>query len=120
MQDPSGGVPGALLHHVHLVSQFKFPIIPQMLQPENVVQYLVRAQQIVREAPVAWQYLIPPRDARDGSLYLMWQPTSRLGNVFATDGYVWASPETTHTKELRGYVRPPLNLCDVSDIVTFH
>jgi len=102
MQDPSGGVPQALLQHVHLQSAYQYPYTPQPLTSEQAIDYLLNAPRIIRElTSVAWTYLNQPAD---GTLLLTWQPVNQLGQSFASDGYLWASVENAFTQEIRGYV----------------
>ena len=37
---------------------------------------------------------------------LVWQPLGKMGTQFASDGYIWADPETAFSSEARGYVSP--------------
>ncbi len=67
-----------------------------------VVEYLIQAPRIVKEqAPMNWQFLTSPQD---GDILLVWQPP-QMGAQEASDGYVWADPETAFSSEMRGYVR---------------
>jgi hypothetical protein len=61
------------------------------VEPAEVTKWLMAAPKIARDtAPFLWTYLDCPQD---GSILLTWQPTSRRGIEFASDGYVWTSPE---------------------------
>ncbi|KAF1357885.1 DUF1750-domain-containing protein [Lizonia empirigonia] len=98
--DPSAQVPNHLLAHVHLVSSYRFPVLPQ-LRPEQAVEYLIKGPQIVRDtSPVAWTYFATP--PQDGTVILTWQPP-RMGSHFASDGMVWADPESAFDMPVRGY-----------------
>ncbi|KAF9695008.1 hypothetical protein EKO04_006775 [Ascochyta lentis] len=98
--DPSAQVPNHLLAHVHLVSSYRFPVLPQ-LRPEQAVEYLIKGPQIVRDtSPVAWTYFATP--PQDGTVVLTWQPP-RMGTHFASDGMVWADPESAFDMPVRGY-----------------
>jgi hypothetical protein len=98
--DPSAQVPNHLLAHVHLVSSYRFPVLPQ-LRPEQAVEYLIKGPQIVRDtSPVIWTYFTAP--PQDGTVILTWQPP-RMGTHFASDGMVWADPEQAFDMPVRGY-----------------
>ncbi|KAF2402443.1 DUF1750-domain-containing protein [Trichodelitschia bisporula] len=101
MQDPSNGVPPALLPHVHLISAFRYPLIAT-LEMDKAWEFLLNAPRIVKEmAPMAWQYLqVPPTD---GQVFLTWQPAGQRGNKLSSDGYVWADAESTFHYEKNGY-----------------
>ncbi|QSZ33844.1 hypothetical protein DSL72_005417 [Monilinia vaccinii-corymbosi] len=100
MQDPSQGIHRDLLHHVHLLSTYRFPITPSQLHPERVVDWLANAPKITREqAPVYWTYLDRPVD---GTVLLSWQ-TPTLGQEYPSDGYIWAPGETAFSLEVMGY-----------------
>jgi hypothetical protein len=87
--DPSQGVPQDLMPHVHLISSFRYPVMPR-LDLNEVAKWLMSAPQVARDrAPFFWTYLDKPTD---GTILLTWQPLQRLGTNFATDGYVWAPP----------------------------
>jgi hypothetical protein len=59
---------------------------------QEVTKWLYQAPKIAQhQAPFYWTYIDSPKD---GSVLLTWQPLSRLGTEFASDGYVWAGPET--------------------------
>ncbi|KAI9824878.1 MAG: hypothetical protein M1832_001483 [Thelocarpon impressellum] len=99
MNDPSGGVPPALLQHVHLLSNFRFPTVAHM-SVEAIVDYLLQAPNITRHAaPMNWTYLDAPAD---GTVLLVWQ-APQLGTHFASDGYVWADPEQAFSLDAKGY-----------------
>ncbi|OJJ60022.1 hypothetical protein ASPSYDRAFT_918419 [Aspergillus sydowii CBS 593.65] len=101
MDDPASRVPGQLLPHMHLVSRNRYPLM-HMMPTETVVEYLLSAPKIVREAqPMHWTFLDGPQD---GTVMLTWQPLNHLGTNFASDGYVWADAEQAFTFEARGYV----------------
>ncbi|KAA8644400.1 hypothetical protein EYZ11_002776 [Aspergillus tanneri] len=101
MDDPASRLPGQLLPHMHLVSRHRYPLM-HMMPTETVVEYLLSAQKIVREAqPMHWTFLDGPQD---GTVMLTWQPLNHLGTNFASDGYVWADVEQAFTFEARGYV----------------
>ncbi|KAI9843839.1 MAG: hypothetical protein M1837_006100 [Sclerophora amabilis] len=90
MNDPSSGVPQALLPHIHLLSNFKFPIQSHM-SVDTIVDYLLQAPNITRHsAPMNWTFLDAPTD---GAILLVWQP-GQLGTQFASDGYLWGDPES--------------------------
>ncbi|KAF1930386.1 DUF1750-domain-containing protein [Didymella exigua CBS 183.55] len=98
--DPSAQVPNHLLAHVHLVSSYRFPSLPQ-LRPEQAVEYLTKGPQIVRDSsPVAWTFFASP--PQDGTVILTWQPP-RMATHFASDGMVWADPEQAFDMPIRGY-----------------
>ncbi|KAI9701831.1 MAG: hypothetical protein M1836_001175 [Candelina mexicana] len=100
MNDPSSGVPPALLPHIHLLSIYQYPVLHHV-SIDTVVEYLISAQRITRElAAMSWTYLDAPSD---GSVLLVWQPLAQLGTNFASDGYVWADPETAFNSPVRGY-----------------
>ncbi len=125
MNDPSSGVPPALVNpqcctvqssneqvlivepqlpHIHLLSTYQYPVLHHV-SIDTVVEYLLSAQRITRElAAMAWTYLDAPSD---GSVLLVWQPLAQLGTNFASDGYVWADPETAFNSPVRGYVSAP-------------
>ncbi|KAH8427815.1 uncharacterized protein LDX57_005520 [Aspergillus melleus] len=101
MDDPASRLPGQLLPHMHLLSRHRYPLM-HMMPTETVVEYLLSAQKIVREAqPMYWSFLDGPQD---GTVMLTWQPLNHLGTNFASDGYVWADVEQAFTFEARGYV----------------
>ncbi|KAH4254661.1 hypothetical protein HBI04_016890 [Parastagonospora nodorum] len=98
--DPSAQVPNHLLTHVHLISSYRFPTLPT-LQPPEALEYLIKGPQIVRDtSPVAWTYFSAPPP--DGTVLLAFQPP-RMGTQFASDGMVWADPESTYELNVRGY-----------------
>ncbi|KAB8074723.1 DUF1750-domain-containing protein [Aspergillus leporis] len=101
MDDPATRVPGQLLPHMHLVSRHRYPLM-HMMPTDTVVEYLLSASKIVREAqPMHWTFLDGPQD---GTVMLTWQPLGHLGTNFASDGYVWADVEQAFTFEARGYL----------------
>lgn len=86
---------------MHLISTYRYPLL-QTLSIETTVDYLLQAAKIVREvSAVAWTFLETPQD---GTVMLAWQPESRIGTRFASDGYIWADPEKTFIQAYRGYV----------------
>ncbi|PTB67174.1 DUF1750-domain-containing protein [Trichoderma citrinoviride] len=95
--NPSNSVPQDLMPHVHLISSYRYPAIPR-LDFNEVAKWLMAAPQIARDqAPFFWTYLDKPAD---GTILLTWQPLSRLGTNFATDGFVWAPPEQIYKHDL--------------------
>ncbi|ESZ94640.1 hypothetical protein SBOR_4987 [Sclerotinia borealis F-4128] len=99
MQDPSQGIHRDLLHHVHLLSTYRFPITPSQLHPERVAEWLINAPKITRDqAPVYWTYLDRPVD---GTVLLSWQ-TPTLGQDYPSDGYIWGPGETAFSLEVMG------------------
>ncbi|OAX84759.1 hypothetical protein ACJ72_00869 [Emergomyces africanus] len=100
MADPAGGVPQQLLPHMHLVSNYRYPLMTN-LSHETAVEYLISAPKVVRELQtVHWMFLDGPPD---GTVILVWQPLNHLGTNFASDGYVWADAEQLYSTEIRGY-----------------
>ncbi|OJJ45402.1 hypothetical protein ASPZODRAFT_134051 [Penicilliopsis zonata CBS 506.65] len=100
MDDPASRIPGQLLPHMHLVSRYRYPLMP-MLPTETAVEYLLSAPKIVRELQsMHWTFMDGPQD---GTVMLTWQPLNHLGTNFASDGYVWADVEQAFTFEARGY-----------------
>lgn len=58
---------------------------------QEVTKWLTNAPKIARDvAPFYWTYLDAPAD---GTILLVWQPLSRRGVEFASDGYIWPQPE---------------------------
>ena len=58
---------------------------------QEVTKWLTNAPKIARDvAPFYWTYLDAPSD---GTILLVWQPLSRRGVEFASDGYIWPQPE---------------------------
>lgn len=100
--------------HVHLISSYRYPAIPR-LDFNEVAKWLMNAPQIARDqAPFFWTYLDKPAD---GTILLTWQPLSRLGTNFATDGFVWAPPEQIYKHDLGnglvGFaIEPLMNVLD--------
>ena len=65
---------------------------------QEVTKWLHAAPKIARDtAPFFWTFLDAPQD---GTILLTWQPLSRLGTEFASDGYIWASGETYYQQDL--------------------
>lgn len=86
---------------MHLVSGYRYPAA-STLSPDTAAEYLLSAPKVVRELqPMHWRFLDAPAD---GTVMLTWQPLSRLGTNFSSDGYVWADPEQIYTTEVKGYV----------------
>ncbi|KAI9725563.1 MAG: hypothetical protein M1828_003051 [Chrysothrix sp. TS-e1954] len=99
--DPGHNVHQHLLNHVHLISTARYPFEPRQLSIDKAFASLYQAPRIVKEqSPVAWQYLDPPRD---GTLFLAWQPLMQNENTYASDGYVWAEPESVYHQAFNGY-----------------
>ncbi|KAK5658722.1 hypothetical protein OQA88_1531 [Cercophora sp. LCS_1] len=95
--DPSQKVHAELLPHVHLLSTFRYALMPR-LELNDVTQWLLSAPKIARDtAPFFWTYLDCPQD---GSIFLTWQPTARRSVEFASDGYIWTQPETVFRNEM--------------------
>lgn len=64
-----------------------------------LVNVLLSAPKIARDtAPFFWTYLDAPRD---GQIMLAWQPLQRMGTIFASDGYVWPTPDEFHARDLK-------------------
>ncbi|KAH8814868.1 hypothetical protein F5884DRAFT_828301 [Xylogone sp. PMI_703] len=98
MQDPSFGVQRDLIPHVHLISTFRFPVLPN-LHPDKVTEWLLNAPKIARDqSPFYWTYLDRPAD---GTVLLTWQ-SMNLGTDFASDGYIWSPGETAFQMEVAG------------------
>lgn len=91
------------LPHIHLISAYRYPLVPRFGIPE-VTEWLLNAPRIARDgAPFFWTYLDIPQD---GTIILTWQPLQRLGTEFASDGYVWPRGEVYYQHEIRdGLVR---------------
>lgn len=72
----------------------------------EVTKWLTAAHKIARDtAPFYWTYLDAPQD---GTIYLTWQPTSKRGVDFASDGYIWNGPELYFRSEAgNGLVSSP-------------
>ncbi|KAL1883146.1 hypothetical protein VTK73DRAFT_9513 [Phialemonium thermophilum] len=95
--DPSQNVHADLLPHVHLLSTYRYPSMPR-LDLAEVHRWLLGAPKIARDtAPFFWTYLDAPKD---NTIYLTWQPLSRRGTEFASDGYIWASGETYYQQDV--------------------
>jgi hypothetical protein len=98
MQQPSDGIARELLPHIHLVSSYRFPLLPNV-HPEKASEWLLQAPKIARDtAPFYWTYLDQPQD---GTVLLVWQSTS-LGPEFPSDGYIWAAPEMAYQVQVQG------------------
>lgn len=71
----------------------------------EVTKWLTGAPKIARDvAPFYWTYLDAPAD---GTIFLTWQPLSRRGVEFASDGYIWPQNEVTFRHDLgNGLVSP--------------
>ncbi|KAL9040177.1 MAG: hypothetical protein Q9180_002073 [Flavoplaca navasiana] len=83
MNDPSDGVPPALI-----------PL-------PTIVDRLLSAPTIAHDhKPMVWMYIDAPQN---GVMLLVWQPMSKLGIEFASDGYVWADAEQAFSSEARGH-----------------
>ncbi|CAI4216342.1 unnamed protein product [Parascedosporium putredinis] len=96
-QDPSSGVHQDLLPHAHLVSTHRYALMPRVDLPD-VAKWLMDAPRIAKnQSPFHWTYLDGPVD---GTILLTWQPLARLGTNFASDGFVWASPEQYFKQDL--------------------
>lgn len=107
MADPSASVSPQLLHHLHALCVIKYPL-HQSLQPELLVEMLLKTPTVVQQYPFAWSMIEPPPP---GSLMLSWHPPA-MGTSCASDGYVWADPENVHTVDVKGYVcLPPRSCC---------
>ncbi|KAL9079514.1 MAG: hypothetical protein Q9157_001626 [Trypethelium eluteriae] len=99
MQSPGDGVPPMLLPHVHLLSRQTYPTM-QQASLDIVTDFLSKAPTVTKEvAPMFWTYLTAPPD---GTVILTWQPPNR-GEMFGTDGYIWADSEHTFHAECRGF-----------------
>ena len=65
---------------------------------QEVTKWLLSAPKIARDtAPFFWTYLDVPQD---GTIILTWQPLTRLGTDFASDGYAWAGAESFFHQEV--------------------
>ncbi|KAM7209344.1 SWI/SNF and RSC complexes subunit ssr4 [Naviculisporaceae sp. PSN 640] len=94
--DPSQNVHQDLLPHVHLLSTYRYATMARVDLPD-VTKWLTAAHKIARDtAPFYWTYLDAPAD---GTIYLTWQPTSKRGLEFASDGYIWSGPELFYRSE---------------------
>ncbi|KAH8145767.1 uncharacterized protein LAJ45_10244 [Morchella importuna] len=98
MGDPSASVSPQLLHHLHAVCVMKYPIC-QSIQPEHLIDLLLKAPTVVQQYPFTWTMIEPPPA---GTLMLSWHPP-QMGTGCASDGYVWADPENVHTVDVKGY-----------------
>ncbi|RKF53993.1 SWI/SNF and RSC complexes subunit ssr4 [Golovinomyces cichoracearum] len=98
MNDPSQGIQRELLPHIHLVSTYPLPHLPQ-IHPEKVSEWLQAAPKITRDqAPFYWTYLDRPQDM---TVLLVWQSIA-LSADFPSDGYVWAPQETAVQFQVEG------------------
>jgi len=102
MADPSSSVSPQLLHHLHALCIMKYPQ-HQAIQPELLVELLLKTPQIAQQHPFSWMMIDPPSP---GTLMLSWNPPQMVG-VCASDGYVWADAEVAHTVPVKGHVRLP-------------
>jgi hypothetical protein len=100
---------------MHLISTYQYPHVPR-LQLDQALGHLLQAPQIFREVrPVAWTYLAPPPD---GTTFLAWQ-APRMGNGFASDGYIWIDQEMTYRQQMRGYVgQVPSSMFRITTLMT--
>ncbi|KAI5841828.1 hypothetical protein DFP73DRAFT_498600 [Morchella snyderi] len=98
MGDPSASVSPQLLHHLHAVCVMKYPIY-QSIQPDHLIDLLLKAPAVVQQYPFMWTMIEPPAA---GTLMLSWHPP-QMGTGCASDGYVWADPENVHTVDVKGY-----------------
>ncbi|RPA99989.1 DUF1750-domain-containing protein [Choiromyces venosus 120613-1] len=98
MADPSSSVSPQLLHHLHALCIMKYPQ-HQTIQPELLVELLLKTSQVAQQHPFTWMMIDPPQP---GTLMLSWNPPQMVG-VCASDGYVWADAEIAHTVEVKGY-----------------
>lgn len=105
MADPSASVSPQLLHHLHALCVMKYPLY-QSLQPELLVDMLLKTPAVVQQYTFAWSMIEPPPP---GSLMLSWHPPA-MGTSCASDGYVWADAENVHTVDVKGYVCLPVLL----------
>ncbi|KAL8867838.1 MAG: hypothetical protein Q9198_008378 [Flavoplaca austrocitrina] len=88
------------MKHVHLVSTHHFPTSAQIPLP-TIVDRLLSAPTIAHDhKPMVWMYIDAPQN---GVMLLVWQPMSKLGIEFASDGYVWADAEQAFSSEARGH-----------------
>ena len=89
------------LRHVHLISTFQYPKMPQF-DLNVLVEHLIQAPKVVKDhSPMNWMFLQSPQD---GDVFLTYQPP-QMGIQLASDGYVWADAEQPFSTEVRGYVR---------------
>ncbi|CUS11343.1 unnamed protein product [Tuber aestivum] len=98
MADPSSSVSPQLLHHLHALCIMKYPQ-QQTVQPELLVELLLKTPQAAQQHPFTWMMIDPPQP---GTLMLSWNPPQMVG-VCPSDGYVWADAEVVHTVEVKGY-----------------
>ena len=74
----------------------------QQASLDVITDFLSKAPTVTKEvAPMFWTYLNAPPD---GTIILTWQPPNR-GDMFGTDGYIWADSEHAFQAECRGFVR---------------
>lgn len=83
---------------------------------ETAVEYLASAPRVCQTQPMHWTFLEAPPD---GTVMLTWQPLNRLGNNFASDGYIWADQEQAFVFECRGYVCSFAKLWSKVDLLTY-
>lgn len=87
------------LPHIHLVSTHRYPVMARV-GTDELKKWLQNAQKIARDvAPFYWTYLETPPD---GQIYLTWQPMNRLGDHFASDGYIWPYPDQVMRQDAGG------------------
>ncbi|KAG0635786.1 hypothetical protein HOY80DRAFT_980435 [Tuber brumale] len=98
MADPSSSVSPQLLHHLHALCTMKYSQ-HQTVQPELLVDLLLKTPQVAQQHPFTWTMIDPPQP---GTLMLSWNPPQMVG-VCASDGYVWADAEVAHIVEVKGY-----------------
>ncbi|KAL7270394.1 hypothetical protein RUND412_006899 [Rhizina undulata] len=99
MADPSASVSPQLLHHLHALSIMKYPTY-QTLQPELLIEMLLKAPQVVQQYPFSWSMIESPLR---GAVMLQWNPP-QLGNACPSDGFIWADPvEMLYTIDVNNY-----------------
>ena len=92
MQQPSDGIARDLLPHIHLVSTYRFPVLPS-LHHDKAAEWLFGAPKIASNtAPFYWTYLDRPAI---GTILLVWQSPS-LGIELPSDGYIWSPGEVRY------------------------
>ncbi|ROW11548.1 hypothetical protein VMCG_01557 [Cytospora schulzeri] len=97
MADPSQNIHERMIPHLHLISTFRYAAMANV-SPQDVTKWLMSAPKIARDtAPFFWTYLDAPAD---GTIMLTWQPLQRMETNFATDGYIWAAPETYYQQDV--------------------
>lgn len=95
MNNPSDGIARDLQSHVHLLSAYRFPLLPSV-HPEKAAEWLISAPKIARDqSSFYWTYLDRPTD---GTVFLVWQ----AGPEYPSDGYVWARPEVGQLHQVSG------------------